>query len=164
GTQRSVLRPFLLFVYCFCHTCTSALITIVAVMSAALMATAAIMATLRTTRRGTDGFLDRIEALVKNFAFGGFSDIDAPSGKFCGKASILPIFANGKRQLLLRNSHESGMIRIAKFHLERLHWTERVSHKGSGFGAPLDDIDFLIVQFVHNVIDARSTNADARTD
>src|SRR5690348_7160983 len=56
------------------------------------------------------------------------------------------------------------MIFLAQLHFQRFDRTQRVGDKGGGIGAPLDNVDFLIVQLAYNVIDARTTYPDTRTD
>src|SRR5579875_333342 len=109
-------------------------------------------------------FAGLIQKFFKDFALGGFRDIDTPPGQFGGEASVLPIFADGERELLLRHGDERGVIGLTQLHPERFDRTERVGDEGGRVWTPLDDIYFLIVEFAHNVVDARPPHPDAGAD
>src|SRR5579884_2864872 len=82
--------------------------------------------TALTARVGCDGFAGLFLKFVIDFALSRFGDINAPAGQFGGEASVLPIFADGKRKLPLRHCNERGVVRFAQFHLQWLHRAERV--------------------------------------
>ncbi len=56
------------------------------------------------------------------------------------------------------------MIHIAQLHLQRLDRAEGVRNKACLIGTPLDDIDFLVVQFMHDIVNARTAYAYTRTN
>src|SRR5579883_1050732 len=140
----------------------AALVTISTVSSlAAFMSPAALPVAARV---GCNGFAGLFLKFVIDFALSRFGDIDAPTGQLGGQARVLSIFADGERQLPLRHRDERGVIRFAQFHLQWLHRTERVGDEGSRVWTPLDDVDFLVVEFAHNIVDTRAAHPNAGTD
>src|SRR5579884_527127 len=125
---------------------------------AAFMAPAALSLAPRV---GCDGFAGLFLKFVIDFAFSRFGDIDAPAGQFGGQASVLSIFADGERKLPLRHRDERGVVGFAQFHLKWLHRAERVGDEGGRVWTPLDDIDFLVVEFAHDIVDARAAHSHA---
>src|SRR6266581_6457223 len=56
------------------------------------------------------------------------------------------------------------MVSLAQLDSERLHRTERICHECSRVRTPLDDIYLLIVEFMYDIVDARSTHTDTRAN
>src|SRR5258707_393093 len=102
--------------------------------------------------------------LFVHFSLNGFGDVDAPACEFGREPGVLSVLADGKGELSLRNGHHRGMIRFAQFDAQRLHRAERICYKVSRIGAPLDNIYLFFVEFMHAVIDTRTTHPDARAD
>ena len=109
-------------------------------------------------------FLSFVYSLFVDFALNRFSDIDTPTGELGRKACILTVFADGQGQLPLGNRHNGCMVKIAQFNFERFNRAKRVGYKGRRVGAPLDDVNLLIVEFMHNVVDASAAHANARAN
>src|SRR5579885_1931152 len=123
---------------------------VVALAVAIFIPTSSIMGAALVMRTG--GTLG--EVLLEDLALSGPRHIHAPAREAGSQARVLPILADRQGKLLLHHCHQGRVVRLAQFHLQGFYRAERIRHKGRLVGTPLDNIDFFIVQFMHNVIDA----------
>src|SRR6266536_1546904 len=134
-------------------------VVIVAIVSSTLRPLGALAASV-----GHDRFLRLFRPLLELFALGGFRHIDAPARQLGCQPGVLPIFPNGERQLFLVHRHDRRMIGFAQLRLKRLHRAERVRDEGRLVRTPLDDVNFFVVQFAYDIVDARPAHPHARTN
>src|SRR5450755_4089334 len=117
--------------------------TPLAVVAAFVSSAAAAVGTVAPSCLACHWLLIVLCRLVVVFALNGFGDIDAPAGELCSQPSILPIFTDGVRQLLLQHCDDCRMVALSQFYFEGFDRAERVCDEGSRIRIPLNDIDFL---------------------
>ena len=91
-------------------------------------------------------------------------DVDLQAGQLCGETRVLPLFSDGKGELALRHDGGRSLFLLFDLHLHHERRAERVLDEPRRVAAPLDHVDLLAVQFVHDVLNANPAQADARTD
>src|SRR5215470_7966976 len=99
--------------------------------------------------------------LFEYFTFGRFGDIDTPACQLGGKPGVLSVFANSQGELPLWYGNDRGMVGFAQLHAQGLHRAERISHKCSSVRTPLDDIDLLVIELMHDVVNTRTSYTNA---
>ena len=81
-----------------------------------------------------------------------------------GQAHVLPAPADGQRQLLVGHHHLDALCLLVEHDLGDFRRRQCVDHEGRDVRGPLDDVDLLALQFVHDRLDAAAAHADAGAD
>src|SRR5947209_15961971 len=95
---------------------------------------------------------------IVDFAFHRLRDIDAPARELRCQPCVLPIFADSQRELPLEHCDDRRVVGLTQLYSQRLDRAERVCHEGCRIRTPLDDINLLVVEFMHDVIDTRAAH------
>ena len=91
-------------------------------------------------------------------------DVDPPACQLGGESGVLSFLTDCQRKLPVGHDHRSGVVLFTNFHLEDLRRAERVANEAGRVRVPLDHVDPLTVQLVHDVLYPDSAKTDARTD
>ena len=106
---------------------------------------------------------------LESFRLGltGALDINAPADQLGSQAGVLSAFADGQRQLVIRNHNCGGLavrVGVSQCHVADLGRAQRVANKRAGVPAPCHDVDLFSTQLVDDGLDAHTTDAHARSD
>ena len=88
-------------------------------------------------------------------------DIYSPAGEFRGQPGVLPLFADGERQLAVGHDDGACVVQVIDLHREDLGGAERICDEPGRLRVPLDHVDPFTIEFVDDVLDAYATQADA---
>ncbi len=98
--------------------------------------------------------------------FGQALDVNAPASQLGCQAGVLSVAADGQAQLVFGDDDRSGLgfaVR-GKVNPQDARRAERLGDVYPRVGVPLNDIDFFILQFAHDGLNAHAANANARAD
>ncbi len=91
-------------------------------------------------------------------------DVDAPAGQTVGEASVLPLLADGERQLEVGDDDLGGAGVFVNPDLFDLGRRQRLGHEVVGVFAERDDVDLFPVELVHDHAHTGATCSDAGAD
>ena len=83
------------------------------------------------------------------------------------KTSILPFAPNRQRKLIIRHDHDrrpSGVGIVFEIDAAHARRTERFGDEDFLIGIPLDNVDFLFVEFLDDILNANAAHPDARAN
>ena len=89
-------------------------------------------------------------------------DIDLITGQPCRQSGILAFFTDGERQLIIRNDHTCRLIVRISHDRDYLRRTQCILDQDRRIITPIDDINLLTAQFVHDRVHSRAIQPDAR--
>src|SRR5438552_1853052 len=90
------------------------------------------------------------------------ADIDPPAGELRGQAGVLALLADRKRELPVRDDDIRGLVLGHDVDPDDVRRLEGRRDETPGALRPLDDVDLLATQLVHDRLNAQATLADAR--
>src|SRR5213594_1174546 len=90
------------------------------------------------------------------------SDVDAPPCQLGGEAGVLSLLADRERELLVRDHDVRGLVLGDDVHADHVRRLEGVRHVALRALRPLDDVDLLAAELVHDRLDAEAALPDAR--
>ena len=91
-------------------------------------------------------------------------DVDPPSGQPRGQAGVLPLLADGERQLVVGHDDQRRAVAGVDPDLFHLGGLQRVRDQLGRVRAPRHHVDLLAAELVHHHADARALRAHARAD
>src|SRR5690606_9214184 len=91
-------------------------------------------------------------------------DVDVPTRELRGEPHILAAAADRQRQLALRHDHLDAVRILVEDNLRHLGRRQGVDDELRSVGPPLDDVDLLALQLVHDGLHTLATHADAGAD
>ena len=92
-------------------------------------------------------------------------DIDPPAQQLRGEPHVLPLLADGERELRVVDDHFHVLAeRIDDGDARNLRGTQRVRREAHRIVAKFDDVDLLAAQFANDGLHAHALHADARAD
>ena len=107
----------------------------------------------------------RLKECINRYTGFGFAlDVNFPPGQFRGESSVLSLPPNGEREFIVWHNDARASVSIAHLHPRYLGWTQRVADKNPRVIAPFNQIDFLVIQFSDDCLDANAFDPDAGAD
>src|SRR5437773_2318648 len=102
-------------------------------------------------------------------------DVDAHAGELGRQPRVLPLLADGERELVVGNDHQRrhvcltvGLAALGRLlgdgHRRHLRGRQRARHERGRVVRPLDDVDLLAAQLAADDLDARAAQAHAGAD
>ena len=89
-------------------------------------------------------------------------DVDPPACELRGEACVLAFLADCQRQLAVGNDDVGGLLVRDDIHPDDVRRFEGIRDVALGALGPLDDVDLLAAQLVHDRLHAQTALADAR--
>ena len=110
----------------------------------------------------------RLERLIEPLGalaeFGRRQDVDVPAGEPGGQADVLTALADGQGKLIFIDDDGCPAEFKAKRHFRHFGGLEGVADEHLAGFVPADDVDFFTAEFIDDVLDSASANADAGAD
>ena len=88
-------------------------------------------------------------------------NVDMPTGQASGKASVLALFADSQRQLVIGHDNRGIVVLLVDEHAVDLRRRQRVGHVTSRVLVPLNHVDALVAQLLDHHAHAAALRADA---
>ena len=92
------------------------------------------------------------------------ADLDVPVHQLGSESRILSPATNRLAQIFLIHGHIDHLVLLVQGDGPDQRRFESVGHEGFRFVTPADDVHLLVVEFAHDILHPRSTQADAGTD
>ena len=86
------------------------------------------------------------------------------AGEARREAGVLPFFADGERQLVIRHDHLGSSLVLIEAHVLDPRRAERFGDEALRIGSPFDDVDLLASQLVDDLPHTRTAGAHTSTD
>ncbi len=89
-------------------------------------------------------------------------DVELPARELRGEAHVLPLAADGERQLLVGHDELHAAVRLVDDDLVHLGGLDRGADEARRIAVEGNDVDLLAAQLLHDRLHARALHADAR--